>query len=264
MTVHTPRSEPLAKPRRPMRRSMAELTASLAKGAVVEKLPLAQSVASARHSPATALDKAGDEKAPRTSKRLINAQPSQAQDAALSRLPPDRGLNRELDNDGLSRQLDDIASAAAKAARNYRSWMLQNMKVSINAALDYADGLTRASLSPGVGGKAADQPRQPEKASSTPKREPQLPAHIKVAEAYRAKAFELMTANVNATLEYAQQLVNVRSLPECIELSTTHARKHLQLIMTQTAALGALSQSLTAGNVERVTAIAKALSQKTA
>ena len=135
---------------------------------------------------------------------------------------------------------------------------------SINAALDYADGLTRASLSPGVGGKAADQPRQPEKASSTPKREPQLPAHIKVAEAYRAKAFELMTANVNATLEYAQQLVNVRSLPEFIELSTTHARQHLQLIMTQAAALGALSQSLTAGNVERVTAIAKALSQKTA
>jgi hypothetical protein len=55
-----------------------------------------------------------------------------------------------------------------------------------------------------------------------------------------------MTANVNATLEYARRLANVRSPAEFIELSTNPARKHFELIMTHT--LGALAQSLTTIN----------------
>ena len=91
----------------------------------------------------------------------------------------------------------------------------------------------------------ANRPRdEKEKNSGTPKLERQLPAPAKAAEEYRAKAFELMTANVNATLDYAQQLANVRSPAEFIALSANHARKHFELIMTHTAALGALSQSL--------------------
>ena len=42
---------------------------------------------------------------------------------------------------------------------------------------------------------------------------------------------ELINANVNATLEYARRLANVRSPAEFIELSTNHARKHFELIM---------------------------------
>ena len=184
MTEHTPRSEPLAKPRRPTRRSMAELTALLASGAVVEKLPLGPPVAT---------------------------------------------------------------------------------RASINAAPDQANGLTSASRSPDLTGEAVDRPRDQEKDGGTPKGKQPLPAPVKVVKQYRAKAVELMTANVNATLEYAQQLANVRSLPEFIQLSTNHARKHFGLMMTQTAALGALSQSLTASNAERMTVnIAKALSREEA
>jgi hypothetical protein len=65
----------------------------------------------------------------------------------------------------------------------------------------------------------------------------------KVAEAYRAKAFELMTVNVNITLEYAQRLVNVKTPTEFVALSAGHACKQLELIINQTSALGSIAQS---------------------
>jgi hypothetical protein len=71
---------------------------------------------------------------------------------------------------------------------------------------------------------------------------------------YRAKAFELMTANVKANLDYVNKLRNLRTPLEFIELSTTHARKQFELIISQTAALGALSRSLTKASAERMSA----------
>jgi hypothetical protein len=65
----------------------------------------------------------------------------------------------------------------------------------------------------------------------------------KVAEAYRAKSFELMAVNVNITLEYAQRLVNVKTPTEFVALSASHACKQLELIINQTAALGSIAQS---------------------
>lgn len=197
---------------------------------------------------------------------MINEQTKEAQDAPATHLLSDKHLvSSGLEDNSLVSQLDDITFAAAKAARDYQSRILENIKVNINAALNYANGLASASLSPDFTGEAAEQLREQEKDSGTPKQEQQSPASPKAAQEYRAKAFELMTANVNATLDYAQQLANVRSLPEFIELSTNHARKHFELIMKQAAALGALSQSLTASNAERITAsIAKTLSRKKA
>lgn len=197
---------------------------------------------------------------------MINEQTKEAQDAPATHLLPDKDrIGSGLEDDRLVPQLDDITSAAAKAARDYQSRTLENIKVNINAALNYANGLASASLSPDFTGEAAEQLREQEKDSDTPKQEQQPLAQLKAAKEYRAEAFELMTANVNATLDYVQRLANVRSLPEFIELSTDHARKHFELIMKQTAALGALSQSLTASNAERMTAsIANTLSRKKA
>jgi hypothetical protein len=179
----------------------------------------------------------------------------EAQDAAMTRSPPDKNLNGPgLEDDRILQRLDEVTSAAAKAAKDYRSSMLELVKVNINTALDYANGLASASLPSDFTGPAAGQPREQEKNGSTQKLERQLPAPAKAAEEYRAKAFELMTANVNATLEYAQRLANVRSPAEFIELSTNHARKHFELIMTHTAALGALSQSLTTTSAQQMTA----------
>jgi hypothetical protein len=57
----------------------------------------------------------------------------------------------------------------------------------------------------------------------------------------RAKALEIVNANVNATLDYARELAQVRSPTEFIALSTSHARRRFELMMTHATALGALS-----------------------
>jgi hypothetical protein len=76
------------------------------------------------------------------------------------------------------------------------------------------------------------------------------PAAAKVADEYRAKAFELMTANVNTALEYAQRLVNVKTPTEFVTLSTSHACKQFELIMKQTAQFGSIARRLTTPKVK--------------
>jgi hypothetical protein len=177
--VDAHQSERPAKPRRPMRRSMAELAASL-QDAVTEVSPLERPLATQQCSPATSLEEnAGD---------------------------------------------------------------------TINTSQDYANALADASRPLSFSSETADQPHEQEIESGTPRRDRQLLATVEAAQEYRAMAFKLMTANVKANLEYALKLTRLTTPFEFIELSTNHARKQFELIMSQTVALGALSRSLTMTN----------------
>jgi hypothetical protein len=71
-----------------------------------------------------------------------------------------------------------------------------------------------------------------------------IPIVARAADEYRAKAFELMTANINTTFEYAQRLVNVNTPTKFVELSASHARKQFELIMKQAAEFGLIAQRL--------------------
>jgi hypothetical protein len=120
-----------------------------------------------------------------------------------------------------------------------------NAGVNINSLPDYANALANASVPLNVSSKAADQRREQEVESETLQQRRQLLVTAEAAQEYRAKAFELMTANVKANLDYANKLGKLRTPLDFIELSTTHARKQFELIISQAAALGALSRSLT-------------------
>jgi Phasin protein len=111
----------------------------------------------------------------------------------------------------------------------------ENAGVNINSSVDYANALAKASAPLSVSGEAADQPREQEVVSDMPQQGRLL---VTAAQEYRAKAFELMTANVKPNLDYANKLGKLRTPLEFIELSTTHARKQFELIISQTAALG--------------------------
>lgn len=176
---------------------------------------------------------------------MINEPTNQSADAAVTRLPLNKNRNGVAPDDERALQhLDEVTLAAAKSAKDYRSWMLENVKVNINAALDYANGLASGG-SPDLAAEPAGQAQEQQKTSGAPRPERPPPSPASTAEDYRAKAFELMSANVNATLEYARLLASVKSPAEFVELTTNHARKHFELIMTHAAALGALSRSLT-------------------
>jgi Phasin protein len=179
--VNRYQSERQVKPRRPMRRSMAELAASLQ---------------------------------------------SDASDNSPLELPPPRSPATSLE---------------------------ENAAAYINPSLDCANALANASVPLCVSSEAADQPREPEVESEMLQGR-QLLTTAEAAQEYRAKALELMTANVKANLDYANKLGKLRTPLEFIELSTTHARKQFELIISQTAALGALSRSLTKASAERMSA----------
>ena len=127
----------------------------------------------------------------------------------------------------------------------------ENAGVTVNTS---ANTLANACQPLDVYSETAGQPREQEMESDTPRQGRQLLATADVAQEYRTKAFKLMTANVEANFEYAHELASLTTPFEFIELSTTHARKQLELIMSQTAALGSLSRSLTMARAERTTA----------
>jgi hypothetical protein len=130
----------------------------------------------------------------------------------------------------------------------------ENANVNINPSLDYANELANASVPLSISSEAADQLREQEVKSEMLQQGRQLLVTAQAAQEYRAKAFELMTANVKANLDYANKLGKLRTPLEFIELSTTHAGKQFELIISQAVALGALSRSLTMASAKRMSA----------
>ena len=98
----------------------------------------------------------------------------------------------------------------------------ENANVNINPSLDYANALAKAIVPLSVSSEAGDQPREQEVESEMPQQGRLL---VTAEQEYRAKAFELMTTNVKANLDYANKLRKLRTPLEFIELSTLYARK---------------------------------------
>ena len=64
----------------------------------------------------------------------------------------------------------------------------------------------------------------------------------KGASEYSAKLMEMMKANTNATLDFAQALIGVKSPSEAMELWTAHAKKQFEAIAAQVRELAELTQ----------------------
>jgi len=127
---------------------------------------------------------------------------------------------------------------------------LGNAVVTTNTSTDRATALANASMPLSFSSEMADQPREREIETDPLQQDRQALATNEASQNYR----ELMITNVKANLEYANKLRKLRTPFEFIELSTTHARKQFELIMSQAVALGALSRTLTMANAERMTA----------
>src|SRR5260221_2559092 len=67
---------------------------------------------------------------------------------------------------------------------------------------------------------------------------------------YSAKLMEFMKANSTATLDFAQELLGVKSPSEAIELYTSHARKQFETFTAQAKELAELTQKVATETVE--------------
>ena len=74
----------------------------------------------------------------------------------------------------------------------------------------------------------------------------------KGASAYSAKLMEIMKANTSATLDFAQELVAVKTPSEAMELWSAHARKQFEAFTAHGKELAELSQKVAAETVEPI------------
>ena len=74
----------------------------------------------------------------------------------------------------------------------------------------------------------------------------------KGASEYSAKLMEIMKANTTATLDFAQELLSVKSPSEAMELWSTHAKKQFEAFTAYSKELTELTQKVTAETVEPI------------
>ena len=81
----------------------------------------------------------------------------------------------------------------------------------------------------------------------------------KGASEYSAKLMEMMKATTTANLDFAQELIGVKSPTQAIELWTAHAKKQFETFTAHTKELAALSQKVATETVEPIKANASKL-----
>jgi hypothetical protein len=61
----------------------------------------------------------------------------------------------------------------------------------------------------------------------------------------QAKLLSATQANINAMFEYAQEALKAKSMPELLEISTTHARRQLEMMTAQAKEITDAAQKAT-------------------
>jgi phasin len=74
----------------------------------------------------------------------------------------------------------------------------------------------------------------------------------KGASEYSAKLMELMKANTSASLDFAQELIGVKTPSEALELWTAHAKKQFETVTSYSKELAELSQKVATETVEPI------------
>jgi len=215
---------------RSVRRSLVELTA--AAGRAIDDGVLVWSASGFAASPD---DPTRPEPAAETSDETIIA----GQGTALVAVPESRKAavprNDELVDS------DSSAEMMVKIAKNYQNEAFDNIKVSLNAALDHAKDFVETR----VRSEAASKGNGCSGFESN-----FLTVLEEAATEYRAQAAGLMRANVVTTLEYTRELAGATTLAEFVELSSVQARKQCELILKQAGALKSLARTITKSNAD--------------
>ena len=81
----------------------------------------------------------------------------------------------------------------------------------------------------------------------------------KGASEYSAKLMEIVKANTTAHLDFAQELLGVKSPSEAMELWSTHAKKQFEAFTAHTKELAELSQRVATETAEPIKANASKL-----
>ena len=211
---------------RSARRSLVELTAAASR--VVDDSLFVLSGSGITASPD---DPARSEHTATTSDHAISARQATAPSAVAA--PESRNAAGPRNDEHVDS--DSTAGMMVKIAKDYQNDAFENIKGSLNAALDHAKDYVETRVRSEADSKDND-------GSSL---EGNFLTVLKEAATFRAEAVELMKANVITTLEYTRELAGTRTLAEFVELSSAQARRQCELMLKQAVALKSLAQTIT-------------------
>ena len=215
---------------RPARRSLVELTA-VASRAIDDGLL----VTSASLIAASPDDPPRSEPAAKAHDRTMVA----GQVTAPIPVAVPESLNEAAARNGELVDSDSTAEMVVKIAKDYHNRAFENIKLTLNAALDHAKDFAETRVGSdgalkGHGGAILENNFLTEGTTAE----------------FRAEALELMKANVITNLEYARELAGTTTAAEFVELSSTQARKQCELILKQAGSLMSLAQTITKSSAE--------------
>jgi phasin protein len=196
-----PSSRRLPSDRRPARRSLVELTA-VASRALQEGLPLAPASATVDPPPCVREE----------TEAILGVREVKAEAAG---------------------QTASSAALAVEIAKDFQARALEDLRLGMNAALDYARGLVEKRVPQCEASKDRARPEQP------------VVTGLGAAAEYRAESVELLKSNVESAMDYARALAQAKTPAEFIALSSEHARKQCEFALKQAGALKSLARSAT-------------------
>jgi len=230
---------------RPVRRSLVELTAAAVSSATRDGERVTSPAPIATFFEDVKAGETAAENADQLTTSITVAPPAtgHAEASAVIQLPhPADALTS---SSAIANSAGGTTEMAVEAVEDHRAPLLQNLKVCVSASPgDVKDIASRESPTGSALEPATQEANNSHGAVSSEKTIPAASIAATVAD-YQAKAFGLTEANMSAALEYAQQLVNLRSASDFIKLSSTHARIQIELMIKQSSELRSLAMNLT-------------------
>jgi phasin protein len=204
--------------RRPARRSLVELTAAASRE-LQDGLPPAPS------GPVAAVIERTPHRERAGEVRATPKDPVAAPDVSSSAVSESRELPAS----------ERTADMAVKIVKEFQARALEDFRIGMNAALDYAKDFVDPR-------RPADGPSKGDGAAG-PK--DQILTGLGAAAQYRAEAFELLNANLKTMLDYAHEIARARTPAELVELSSEHGRRQCEHVLKQAGALKSLARAVT-------------------
>jgi Phasin protein len=232
---------------RPVRRSLVELTADAVSSAARDGVRVTSPAPIATFFEDVKAGETAAENSDQLTTSITVAPPAtgHAEASAVIQLPhPAAALTPSAR--AISNSADGTTEMAVEAAEDRRAPVRQKLKVSVSASPGDLNDIASPELptGPALEEPATQEANSSHDAVNSEKTIPAATISAIVAD-YQAKALGLTEANMSATLEFAQQLVNLRSASDLIKLSSTHARTQIELMIKQSSVLRSLAMNLT-------------------
>jgi len=247
-----------------VRRSLVELTAAAVSSAARDGVRVTLPVPIATFFEDVEAGETAAENADQLTTSITVAPPAtgHAEASAVIQLPRPAGALTSSAR-AISNSAHGSTEMAVVAVEDHRFAVLQNLKVCVSASPGDVKNIVDRELPTGPALEPATlEANSSHGAVSLEKTITAATIAATVAD-YRAKAFGFTEANMSAALEYAQQLINLRSASDFIKLSSTHARIQIELMIKQSSQLRSLAVNLTPSYDTRTAADPQVLTKST-